>query len=103
MTAWASAVRHAAILAEAARLSYPTLFTGHFLRKARGSRWWRNGRRPGFGCPTHPTLAENLALVASCGATTAIGHSCDRSVLDALQPRIPQLDATLATGDHVDL
>jgi hypothetical protein len=53
--------------------------------------------------PTHPTLAENLALIASCGATTVIGHSCDRSVLEALRPHIAHLDTTLATGGRVDL
>jgi hypothetical protein len=53
--------------------------------------------------PTHPTLRENLALVASSGAAKAIGHSCDRPTLAALRSHLPQLDASLATGDRVSL
>jgi ABC-type uncharacterized transport system ATPase component len=51
--------------------------------------------------PTHPTLTENLALVASSGAARVLGHSCDSSVLDELKAHLRQLDAKLATGDRV--
>src|SRR5689334_6197426 len=92
-----------AILAEAARLGHPTLFTGHLPASSPGEQMVAQRRASWIRLPTHPTLAENLALVASCGAAIAIGHSCDRSMLDALKRHVPQLDATLATGDHVEL
>jgi hypothetical protein len=92
-----------AILADAARLGHPTLFTGHVPANSPGEQMVAQGRASSIRLPTHPTLAENLALVASCGAATAIGHSCDRSILGALKLHIPQLDTMLATGDHVEL
>ena len=92
-----------AILAEAARLSHPTLFTGHLPAKSPGEQMVARRQAEWIRLPTHPTLAENLALLASCGAATVIGHSCDRAALEALRPHIAQLDTTLATGDHVDL
>jgi hypothetical protein len=74
-----------AILAEAARLSHPTLFTGHLPAKSPGEQMVAQRQAAWIRLPTHPTVAENLALLASCGATTVIGHSCDRSGLEALQ------------------
>ena len=52
--------------------------------------------------PTHPTATENVALVASSGASLAIGHSCDAHALARLATRIPELRTDLATGDRID-
>ena len=92
-----------AILADANRLGHPTLFTGHVPANSPGEHMVAQGLAGWIRLPTHPTLAENLTLIASCGAATVIGHSCDGSMLAALKAHIPQLDAALATGDHVDL
>jgi hypothetical protein len=91
------------LLAEAARLRHPTLFTGHLPAGSPGEAMVAQRQAAWIRLPTHPTLAENLALLAASGATTVIGHSCDRSVLDGMRPHIPQLDLSLATGDHVVL
>jgi hypothetical protein len=61
------------------------------------------GRAAWIRLPTHPTLTENLAMVATSGATTVIGHSCDRAVLARLACYVPSLRTDLATGDYVDL
>ena len=92
-----------AILAEAERVGHPTLFTGHLPTGSPGERMVKARRARWIRLPTHPTLSENIALVASSGAAKVIGHSCDRSVLRELKPHLPQLDAQLATGDRVSL
>ena len=92
-----------AIVADAGRLGHPTLFTGHLPASSPGERMVAQRRASWIRLPTHPTLAENLALVASSGATAVIGHSCDTSVLRRMQPHLPRLDASLATGDRVVL
>ncbi len=92
-----------AILAEVARLRHPTLFTGHLPANSPGQQLLEQRRASWIRLPTHPSLAENLALITACGAATVIGHSCERSVLEQLQLHIPQLDPRLATGDHVNL
>jgi Cft2 family RNA processing exonuclease len=92
-----------AILAAAALKRHATLFTGHVPAGSPGERMLARGLASWIRLPTHPTLDENIALVASSAARTVIGHSCETSVLDALKPHVPTLDATLATGDRVDL
>jgi hypothetical protein len=90
-----------AILAEAARVAHPTLFTGHLPAGSPGEEMVERKRASWIRLPTHPTLTENLALVASSGAARVLGHSCDSSVLDELKAHLRQLDAKLATGDRV--
>ena len=94
-----------AILADAdARPASDALHRAPSCEQSRASTWWRSGTRSWIRLPTHPTLAENLALVAILrrddrhralvrygGARTAASRT------------FPQLDATLATGDHVEL
>jgi uncharacterized protein len=92
-----------AVLAEAARLRHPTLFTGHLPHGSPGERMAEQGLAAWIRLPTHPTLTENRALVAACGARLAIGHSCDRTALARLATHLPMLDPALATGDSVDL
>lgn len=91
------------ILAAAASARHPTLFTGHLPAGSPGEQMVAQGLASWIRLPTHPTLAENLALVGSSGATTVIGHSCDTSALERLRRHLPSLTATLATGDHVVL
>ena len=92
-----------AILAAAARERHPTLFTGHVPAGSPGERMLAERLASWIRLPTHPTLAENLALVGSSTATRVIGHSCEPAVLDTLKPHIPKLDSALATGDRVEL
>lgn len=82
---------------------HPTLFTGHVPANTPGERMIAAGRAAWIRLPTHPTLTENLAMVATSEATTVIGHSCDRAVLERLAGHVPSLRTDLATGDHVDL
>jgi hypothetical protein len=90
-----------AILAEVARVGHPTLFTGHLPAGSPGEQLLARQQASWIRLPTHPTLAENLSLVASSGAAKVIGHSCDKPTLGGLGSHVPQLDATLATGDRV--
>jgi hypothetical protein len=92
-----------AILADAAYLGHPTLFTGHLPDNSPGEHMMARGQATWIRLPTHPTLAENVALVAASGATRVLGHSCDPSVLARMKPHIPKLDAALATGDGLEL
>jgi hypothetical protein len=90
-----------AILAEVARVGHPTLFTGHLPAGSPGEQLLARQQASWIRLPTHPTLAENLLLVASSGAAKVIGHSCDKPTLGGLSSHVPELDATLATGDRV--
>ena len=91
------------ILAIARSTSHPTLFTGHLPTGSPGERMLAEGRGDWIRLPTHPTRDENLALVAGSGATTVLGHSCDRESLMRLAHPMPSLRSDLATGDSIDL
>ncbi|MEO8135920.1 MAG: MBL fold metallo-hydrolase [Betaproteobacteria bacterium] len=91
------------ILVAAEAREQPTLFTGHLPAGSPGDRMVAGGRADWLRLPTHPTLTENLALVAGSHATTVLGHSCEQPVLDRLQERMPSLRVDLATGDHIDI
>jgi hypothetical protein len=80
-----------------------TLFTGHLPKGSPGERMVAEGRADWIRLPTHPTLAENRALAAACGAAMMLGHSCEAAVLARLARHLPQLRADLATGDSVQL
>ena len=91
------------ILVGAAAQAWPILFTGHLPGNSPGERMVAQGRAEWLRLPTHPTLTENLALVAASGAGIVLGHSCDRALLARLTQHLPQLRADVATGDCVDL
>ena len=91
------------ILADAAAGAWPTLFTGHLPANSPGERMVSQGHAAWIRLPTHPTLAENLALAAASDAGIVLGHSCDRALLTRLTHHLPRLRADLATGDSVDL
>lgn len=79
------------------------LFTGHLPDGSPGERMLASGKAAWLRLPTHPTLSENVAIVADTGAATVIGHSCDRDALKGLHRHIRRLRTDLATGDHLDL
>ena len=91
------------ILADALRDTHPVLFTGHVPEQSPGAAMLARQRASWLRLPTHPTLTENLALVAACAAPKVIGHSCDRAALDRLARHVAQLDPTLATGDRIEI
>ncbi|MEP6656708.1 MAG: MBL fold metallo-hydrolase [Betaproteobacteria bacterium] len=92
-----------AILDVASAQRHPTLYTGHLPTGSPGERMVEGGLADWIRLPTHPTLTENMAMVAACGAQTVLGHSCDHAVLSRLAPHLPSLRADLATGDAIDL
>lgn len=91
------------VLAAAKAVRHPTLFTGHLPTGSPGEQMVSEGRAVWIRLPTHPTLPENMALVAASGATTVLGHSCDHAVLSRLAAHLPSLRADLTTGDCIDL
>ena len=91
------------ILRVAAANAHPVLFTGHLPTDSPGERMLAAGQAAWLRLPTHPILSENVAIAASSGAKTVLGHSCDRAALDRLKRHIPRLRADLATGDQVEV
>ena len=92
-----------AILAQACAQSHPALFTGHLPGGSPGERMVAEGRAAWIRLPTHPTLPENAAVVASSAPGVVIGHSCEPSALEALAQHLPRVRAKLATGDSLDV
>ena len=92
-----------AALEQAAADGHPVLFTGHLPAGSPGERMLAGGRATWLRLPTHPTLPENVAIVASSAAGIVLGHSCERAALAQLKRHIPRLRADLATGDRLDL
>lgn len=92
-----------AILAQARVQDHPTLFTGHLPAHSPGERMLAEGRAAWIRLPTHPTLPENIALVANAQAGMVLGHSCDQAVLARLAKHIAGLRTDLATGDSLDI
>ncbi len=91
-------------LLEAARVGgWPVLFTGHMPEGTLGARLLDEGRAQWLRLPTHPTLAENRALVEATHARRAFAHSCDRELLARMGARMPALDTRPLTGDTVEL
>ncbi|MBN9061678.1 MAG: hypothetical protein BGP06_20990 [Rhizobiales bacterium 65-9] len=77
----------------------PVLLTGHLPAGSPGQRMRAAGKADWLRLPTHPTLAENIALIEASGATRALAHSCDPDVIATLKPLIPMLAADATTGD----
>jgi hypothetical protein len=91
------------ILAIAAAQGHPVLFTGHLPADSPGEHMHAAGQAAWLRLPTHPTLAENIAIAAASVAATVIGHSCDHATLKRLQRHIPLLRAEVATGDRLEV
>jgi glyoxylase-like metal-dependent hydrolase (beta-lactamase superfamily II) len=91
------------ILERAPAAGHPMLFTGHLPAHSRGEQLVAEGRADWIRLPTHPTLPDNVALVARSRASLVIGHSCDRSALARLARDVPFLRTDLATGNSLDL
>jgi glyoxylase-like metal-dependent hydrolase (beta-lactamase superfamily II) len=92
-----------AILLMARAASHPVLFTGHLPAGSPGALMVDEGRADWIRLPTHPTLAENVAMAQACGARTLLGHSCEPFVLDGLARHLPHLATGLRTGDTLTL
>ncbi len=91
------------LLGEATRTGHPVLLTGHVPEGSPARLMMARGQATWIRLPTHPTLAENVALVRSCEARVVLGHSCEHHVLAGLQPHIPGLRIDVRTGDEIDL
>ena len=91
------------ILEMAVAQGHPTLFTGHVPANSPGERMVTEGSAAWIRLPTHPTLSENVAMIAASAARTVLGHSCERAALARLASHVPSLRTDLATGDYVDL
>lgn len=92
-----------ALLASAAARGWATLFTGHLPAGSPGERMVAEGRAEWIRLPTHPTLAQNIAIAAGAAPDIVLGHSCERPLLARLAQHLPRLRADLATGDRVEL
>lgn len=90
------------LLFAAERQGHPVLFTGHLPGGSPGERMHAQGRADWARLPTHPTLADNLALVASTRAQTVLGHSCEPAKLQALAVHLPGLMVQARTGDVLE-
>jgi glyoxylase-like metal-dependent hydrolase (beta-lactamase superfamily II) len=93
----------AEFLARAARNGHPVLLTGHLpagspadVMLAAGQAEWRR-------LPTHPTLAENNALLAATRPRLSFGHSCTLAELAPIAARVPSLVATAVNGQSFEL
>jgi glyoxylase-like metal-dependent hydrolase (beta-lactamase superfamily II) len=91
------------LLALARARRHPTLFTGHVPAHSPGAQMLADGLGDWIRLPTHPTLAENVAIAAASGARLVLGHSCERDALQRLARHLPGLRADLGTGDRVEL
>lgn len=91
------------LLRVAARTGHPVLLTGHVPDGSPAHELLEAGRAHWIRLPTHPTLAENVALAQRSSARIVLGHSCERDALARLAPHLPRLRAELATGDALDL
>lgn len=91
------------LLAEAIRTGHPVLLTGHVPEGSPAQVMLARDQATWIRLPTHPTLAENVALVQSCKARVVLGHSCEHDVLARLQPHIAGLRCDVSTGDQLDL
>lgn len=90
------------LLFAAERIGHPVLFTGHLPGGSPGERMHAQGRADWARLPTHPTLPDNLALVAATGARSVLGHSCEQAKLEALKPHLPGLMVEARTGDVLE-
>ena len=91
------------ILARALSEGAPVLFTGHLPKGSPGQRILEDGRAQWLRLPTHPTLAENRALITACRPRLVVGHSAEPAAMQRLARCLPFLRADARTGDRLDL
>lgn len=92
-----------AILPRAEQEGHPVLFTGHLPVGSLGKAMMDGRRAFWLRLPTHPTLPENIALVAASRARIVLGHSADAASMRGLRSHIPSLRDAAATGDQINL
>ncbi|GMU72154.1 MAG: MBL fold metallo-hydrolase [Burkholderiales bacterium] len=91
------------LLEVAARNGHPVLLTGHVPDASPAHRLLESGAAQWIRLPTHPTLAQNLAIAAASRARLVLGHSCERDALARLARHLPRLDADAMTGAVLEL
>ncbi|QIE57697.1 MBL fold metallo-hydrolase [Pikeienuella piscinae] len=92
-----------AALEQAVADAAPVLLSGHLPEGSPGAILRAAGKADWLRMPTHPTLAENLAIWNRAGRPAALGHSCPPDALHALHSALPALDPTVQTGASVPL
>ncbi|MCY0094264.1 MBL fold metallo-hydrolase [Hoeflea ulvae] len=90
-------------IGRAAAQDLPILLTGHIPDHTPARSCFDDGSASWIRLPTHPTRDENVAIWTSAGNPAALGHSCQHSGLAELQPFLPKLDVSAATGDHLEI
>ena len=91
------------IIARAATEGQPILFTGHLptgslgqhILQARKAFWTR--------FPTHPSLVENMGLIAHCNPSKVLAHSCNADVVSRMKPRMPLLLEKAKLHDVIEI
>ena len=91
-----------AILETCMRIDHPALFTGHVPEGTLAHRMVELGKGAWIRLPTHPTVAENVAIASASNASVLLGHSCARDALERLAVHLPSLRVDTATGDRID-
>lgn len=89
----------AQLVAQWEHAAHPAIvFTGYIPPGTPAERLVRSGRATFLRWNVHPRLSDNVALVRSTGAATAIPAFCDRKFLPALQAALKPANVTM---DHV--
>ena len=90
------------ILERARNAGHPALFTGHLPSGSLGERMIAHAQADWIRLPTHPTMLENVALIAKAQPKLVLGHSCDMDALQRLRHHIPSLNIA-KTGDRLEI
>jgi glyoxylase-like metal-dependent hydrolase (beta-lactamase superfamily II) len=90
------------ILERARSAGHAALFTGHLPSGSLGERMVAHDQADWIRLPTHPTMPENVALIAKTAPKTVLGHSCDIDALRRLRRQIPGLQLA-RTGDRLEI
>ncbi|MFC7399340.1 MBL fold metallo-hydrolase [Chelatococcus sp. GCM10030263] len=93
----------AEFLARAAKDAHPVLLTGHLPAGSPAEVMLAAGQAAWQRLPTHPTLAENIALLAAMKPRMSFGHSCTLAELGPIAARVLSLVATAVAGQTFEL
>ena len=90
------------ILERARSAGHPALFTGHLPSGSLGEKMIAHDQAHWIRLPTHPTMPENVALIANARPKMVLGHSCDMDALQRLRHHVPSLNIA-KTGDRLEI
>jgi glyoxylase-like metal-dependent hydrolase (beta-lactamase superfamily II) len=93
----------AEFLARASEDGHPVLLTGHLPAGSPAEIMLAAGQAEWQRLPTHPTLAENIALLAAMKPAMSFGHSCTLAELAPMAARVPSLVAPAVAGQSFEL